>query len=54
MQAFPHHYSVAARAAAQGDVTLTSDRLPALPSAPPPEFGGPGTSDAIGEVFANR
>ena len=42
MQAFPHHYSVAARAAAQGDVTLTSDRLPALPSAPPTEFGGPG------------
>jgi organic hydroperoxide reductase OsmC/OhrA len=42
VQAFPHHYSVAARAAAQGDVTLTSDRLPALPSAPPTEFGGPG------------
>jgi organic hydroperoxide reductase OsmC/OhrA len=42
MQPFPHHYSVAARAAAQGDVTLTGDRLPAIPSAPPMEFGGRG------------
>ena len=42
MQPFPHHYSVAARAAAQGDVMLTGDRLPDIPSAPPTEFGGPG------------
>ncbi len=42
MQPFPHHYSVAASAVAQGDVTLTGDRLPAIPSAPPAEFGGPG------------
>jgi organic hydroperoxide reductase OsmC/OhrA len=42
MQPFPHHYSVAARAAAQGDVTLIGDGLPAIPSAPPMEFGGPG------------
>jgi organic hydroperoxide reductase OsmC/OhrA len=42
MQPFPHHYSVIARAAAQGDVTLTGDRLPDIPSAPPTEFGGPG------------
>lgn len=42
MQPFPHHYSVAARAAAQGHVTLTGDGLPAIPSAPPTEFGGPG------------
>jgi organic hydroperoxide reductase OsmC/OhrA len=42
MQPFPHHYSVVARGAAQGDVTLTGDRLPAIPSAPPTEFGGPG------------
>ena len=42
MQPFPHHYSVVARAAAQGDVTLTGDRLPDIPSAPPTEFGGPG------------
>ena len=42
MQPFPHHYSVAARAVVQDDVTLTGDRLPAIPSAPPAEFGGPG------------
>jgi organic hydroperoxide reductase OsmC/OhrA len=42
MQPFPHHYSVVARAAAQSDVTLTGDRLPVIPSAPPAEFGGPG------------
>jgi organic hydroperoxide reductase OsmC/OhrA len=42
MQQFPHHYSVVARAGAQGDVTLEGDRLPALTSAPPGQFGGPG------------
>jgi organic hydroperoxide reductase OsmC/OhrA len=42
MQAFPHHYSVLARASTQGDVTLEGERLPPLPSAPPTEFGGPG------------
>jgi organic hydroperoxide reductase OsmC/OhrA len=42
MQAFPHHYSVLASAATQGDVTLAGDRLPVIPSAPPMEFGGPG------------
>jgi organic hydroperoxide reductase OsmC/OhrA len=42
MQPFPHHYSVAARAAAQGDVALTGDGLPSIPSAPPTEFGGRG------------
>jgi organic hydroperoxide reductase OsmC/OhrA len=42
MQPFPHQYSVVARVAAQGDVTLTGDRLPDIPSAPPTEFGGPG------------
>ena len=42
MQAFPHHYSVAARSSADGDVALESDRLPTIESAPPTEFGGPG------------
>ena len=42
MQQFPHHYSVVATAATQGDVTLQGDRLPSLDSAPPAEFGGPG------------
>jgi len=42
MQTFPHRYSVAAAATPEGDVSLESDRLPALASAPPTEFGGPG------------
>jgi organic hydroperoxide reductase OsmC/OhrA len=42
MQAFPHYYSVVASASTQGDVTLAADRLPAISSAPPTEFGGPG------------
>jgi organic hydroperoxide reductase OsmC/OhrA len=42
MTTFPHHYSVTASGAARGDVTLTADLLPALRSASPIEFGGPG------------
>jgi organic hydroperoxide reductase OsmC/OhrA len=42
MQEFPHRYSVAASAGAEGEVALESARLPALTSAPPAEFGGPG------------
>lgn len=42
MQSFPHHYRVRAGADAEGDVTLTSGSLPALQSAAPTEFGGPG------------
>jgi len=42
MQEFPHRYSVASIANPDGDVVLQSSRLPALASAPPAEFGGPG------------
>ena len=42
MQEFPHRYSVAALATAEGNVSLESNRLPSLASAPPAEFGGPG------------
>jgi hypothetical protein len=42
MQPFPHHSSIAAKAHAEGDVSLEGERLPAIPSAPPIEFGGPG------------
>ena len=42
MQDFPHHYSATARAEAEGDVAVESPRLPALVSAGPAEFGGPG------------
>jgi peroxiredoxin-like protein len=42
MEEFPHHYSVSARAGAEGDIGIESDGLPALSTAPPAEFGGPG------------
>jgi organic hydroperoxide reductase OsmC/OhrA len=42
MHPFPHHYSVIAKADAEGDVSLEGERLPAILSAPPTEFGGPG------------
>jgi peroxiredoxin-like protein len=42
MQPFPHRYSVEAAAKVEGDVTLDSERLTSIPSAPPVEFGGPG------------
>ena len=42
MQEYPHRYRVAAVANADGNVDLQSDRLPALASAPPIQFDGPG------------
>jgi len=42
MQDLPHHYTVAALSRTEGDVSLESARLPALSSAAPAEFGGPG------------
>jgi organic hydroperoxide reductase OsmC/OhrA len=42
MQDLPHHYSVSAAAEAESVVQLTSTGLPALQSAAPAEFGGPG------------
>ena len=42
MQDLPHHYKVAASAESDGDVSLTSDGLSPISSAPPAEFGGPG------------
>lgn len=41
MQDFPHYYQVAAKGAAQGDVTVSSVGLPDLSTTAPPEFGGP-------------
>lgn len=42
MQPYPHEYSVEASAAATGPVTLSSQGLPSLETAPPREFDGPG------------
>jgi organic hydroperoxide reductase OsmC/OhrA len=42
MQPYPHHYFASANARAEGDIVLDSDRLPALVTAAPEEFGGPG------------
>jgi organic hydroperoxide reductase OsmC/OhrA len=42
MQAFPHRYAVTATAHGRVDVTVTSDRLAPIDSAPPAEFDGPG------------
>ena len=42
MQDLPHHYKVAASAESDGDVSVTSDGLSPISSAPPAEFGGPG------------
>jgi organic hydroperoxide reductase OsmC/OhrA len=39
---FPHIYSVRAEADIDNGVNVTSGGLPALKTAPPPEFGGPG------------
>ena len=42
MQDLPHLYSVAATAAAEGEVELAAAALEPIRSAPPAEFGGPG------------
>lgn len=42
MQNLPHHYAVTATAGTEGNVDLTSPGVPAIESAPPAEFGGPG------------
>lgn len=42
MQTLPHRYTANATARAEGEVRLESSDLPALSTAPPPEFGGPG------------
>jgi organic hydroperoxide reductase OsmC/OhrA len=42
MKAYPHHYQVAAKAAPEGEVLLSSRGLESLRSAPPVEFDGPG------------
>jgi peroxiredoxin-like protein len=42
MKEFPHHYAISAHAGTEGDISIEGDELPALSTAPPAEFGGPG------------
>jgi organic hydroperoxide reductase OsmC/OhrA len=42
MKPLPHHYVVQLTGGAAGDATLSVDGVPALRSAPPLDFGGPG------------
>lgn len=42
MQAYPHHYDVQAVGESEGTVLVRSEGLPALSTAPPSQFGGPG------------
>jgi len=42
MSNYPHHYTASASGLPEGNVALESAGLPALSTAPPPQFGGPG------------
>ena len=42
MQDLPHTYSVSAASTPEGDIALAAAGLPAIASAAPTEFGGPG------------
>ena len=42
MEPYPHRYSATAEASASGTVSVGSPGLPAMDSAPPKEFDGPG------------
>ena len=42
MQPFPHHYAATVKGATTGEVELNAAGLPAVRSAAPAEFGGPG------------
>ena len=41
-QPLPHHYNVSASAEGESLVPVVGPGLPAIDTAPPPEFGGPG------------
>jgi len=41
MHPYPHSYTASAHAADTGSVTVRSPELPAVQTAPPPQFGGP-------------
>ena len=43
MQPYPHRYDVHGAAETEGGVLINSDGLPTLTTAPPPQYGGPGS-----------
>jgi organic hydroperoxide reductase OsmC/OhrA len=51
MESYPHHYTVQARAEAEGSVGLDSEGLPSLSTAAPPQYGGPGGQWAPETLF---
>ena len=51
MKPLPHDYSVSGSAESTGSVRLSGDQLPALESAPPKEFDGPGDKWSPEELF---
>ena len=42
MEDYPHRYATTARAEPEGEAVIESEGLPALSTAPPAQFGGPG------------
>ena len=42
MHPYPHLYQAAATGSATGPVRVTGDAVPAIATAPPPQFDGPG------------
>jgi peroxiredoxin-like protein len=51
MQSYPHHYEVLAGAETGGSVTLSAEGLPALSTAAPAQYGGPGDQWAPETLF---
>lgn len=41
MRELPHHYRASTAGGPEGDLRVLADRVEAIPTAPPPEFGGP-------------
>jgi organic hydroperoxide reductase OsmC/OhrA len=52
MHPFPHRYDVEATAEAEGPVVVSAEGLPALSTAAPPQFGGPGGQWSPETLFA--
>lgn len=51
MQPFPHRYTVSVSGDPGMHGTLVGDGVPSLPTAPPPQFGGPGDAWSPEQLF---